>query len=249
MSLKEYNYSKFADIYDRLEVNENVKSFNPILEKLLKKFNVKKVVDMTCGTGEQSIYLHKKGYDLSAYDYNKDMIRVAKKKYPKINFKQGDIRKTNYGKFDAVISIFNSIGHLSKADFERALKNISNNLKERGIYIFDIFNLDFMKNNFRTYEFIDHAQEIDNFKFVRFNKNTLDKNRGIMHINQNTIIQENLKPIKRIKESWDMQIYSSKELNDILKRNGFEIINFLDMEGNKFNKDKSLFILTIARRK
>jgi len=249
MSIKEYNYSKFADIYDKVEVNESVKSFNPILERLLKRYKVKKIVDMTCGTGEQAIYLHKKGYFVSAYDYNKDMIRVAKKKYPKINFKQGDIRKTKYGKFDAAISIFNAIGHLSKKDFGKALKNISKNLNEKGVYIFDIFNLDFMKKNFRTHKYIDHAQEIGGLIIVRFNKNNLDKTRGIMHIHQNILIQKDFGHIKKIKESWDMQIYSSRELKRILEKNGFEVINFLDMKGNKFNKYKSLFILTIARKK
>jgi len=246
--LKEYNYSRQAEYYDKLEVNENVKAFNPILEKLLKTFKVKNIVDMTCGTGEQSIYLYKKGYKVSAYDYNKEMIRIAKKKCKEINFRHGDIRKTRYGKFDAAISIFNAIGHLSKKDFKKALKNISKNLNDKGIYIFDIFNLDFMKKKFISYEFIDHANEVGGMMFVRFNKNKLDIKRGIMHINQKTWIQKEMLKPKMIKESWDMQIYSSNELKNILEKNGFELIRFLDMAGKKFNKKKSLFILTIARK-
>ena len=46
-----------------------------------------------------------------------------------------------------------------------------------------------------------------------------------------------------------MQIYSSNELKNILEKNGFEVVEFLDMGGKKFDKDKSLFILTIARKK
>ena len=51
------------------------------------------------------------------------------------------MRTAHIGEFDAVITIFNSIGHLTKADFEIALRNIHRNLKKDGLYIFDIANL------------------------------------------------------------------------------------------------------------
>jgi hypothetical protein len=38
-------------------------------------------------------------------------------------------------------------------------------------------------------------------------------------------------------------------LHTMLERNGFEIINHYDMEGNDFIADKSLNILTVARKK
>jgi ubiquinone/menaquinone biosynthesis C-methylase UbiE len=249
MEIKEYNYSEIADIYDSLEYSQDYGEVNKILEKIFQKHKIKKVLDITCGTGAQAIHFHKKGYDVTASDFSKEMISVAKKKYPKLDFKKADMRNARLGKFDAVISIFNAIGHLSKKDFEKALRNIGENLNEKGYYLFDIFNLDFMKHGFIKNEFIDAAREIDNKKFVRFNNNKFDGKRGIMHMHQKTYIQEGLQKPKIMNESWDMQIYSSNELKDILERNGFEVLKFLNVDGSKFNKDKSLFILTIARKK
>ena len=123
--MKDYDYSIQAKYYDVLEENPSVEAFNKVLDKLLKKHKVKSVYDITCGTGAQAIYLHKKGYDVTASDFSKEMVAIAQKKYPKIKFQQADMRSAKLGKFDVVISIFNAIGHLSKLDFQKAIQNIA----------------------------------------------------------------------------------------------------------------------------
>lgn len=247
--MKDHDYSVQAKYYDVLEENPSVEAFNKVLDKLLKKHKVKSVFDITCGTGAQAIYLDKKGYKVTASDFSKEMIAIAQKKYLKIKFRQADMRSANFGKFDAVISSFNAIGHLSKSDFQKAIQNITNNLKTGGLYIFDIFNFDFMKNNFISDEFIDTCKEVDGIKYVRFNKNKFDKKKQVMTMNQKTYIQEGLDKPKIFKDSWDMQIYSSEQLKNLLEKNGFEIVEFLSMDGKKFDKKNSLFILTIAKKK
>ena len=247
--MKDYDYSVQAKYYEVLEENPSVEAFNKVLDKLLKKHKVKSVFDITCGTGAQAIYLDKNGYNVTASDFSKEMIAIAQKKYSKIKFRQADMRSVTFGKFDAVISIFNAIGHLSESDFQKAIQNIANNLKTGGVYIFDIFNFDFMKNNFIPYEFIDTCKEVGGTKYVRFNKNKFNKKKQLMTMHQKTYIQEGLDKPKIFKDSWDMQIYSSEQLKNILEKNGFDIVEFLSMNGKKFDKEKSLFILTIAKKK
>lgn len=73
------------------------------------------------------------------------MLKIARRnaKQEKINVSllQGDMRNISVGKFDAAITIFNAIGHLTKSGFEKAMRNIHRNLHDGGIYVFDIFNL------------------------------------------------------------------------------------------------------------
>ncbi|MBT3407555.1 class I SAM-dependent methyltransferase [Candidatus Woesearchaeota archaeon] len=247
--MKDYDYTSSAKHYDILEAEPSIDVFNKLLNKLLKKNKVKSVFDITCGTGAQAIFLDKNGYDVTASDYSSGMIKIAKQKYSKLKFSQGDMRKVRKGKFDSVISIFNAIGHLSKSDFEIAIKNIANNLKSNGLYIFDILNYDFMKNNFITHEFIDTCRDVDGVKYVRFNNNKLNRTKQIMSMNQKIYIQNGFNKLNISKKAWDMQIYSSNQLKKILDKNGFEVLEFLSMDGKKFDKDKSLFILTIARKK
>lgn len=251
MVLKDYNYSSYAQYYDLIELNwDEVKALNNLLDKKLRKFKVKTILDMACGTGAQIFDLLKKRYKIIASDLNKDMLEIAKKKdkKKKIKFFQGDMRDLKVGKFDAIITMFNAIGHLNQDQFSKALENIKENLNNEGIYIFDIFNLDYMKKNFRTHKFIDVLKEHEGTKFVRFNDNKLDKKKGIMHINQKTWVQKNMKKPEIIEEKWDMKIYSVEDLINLLKKKGFEILEILDREGNKFDKNKSLFIFIIVKK-
>ena len=247
--MKEYNYSARAKDYDILEKNNNIDSVNNIIDKFFKKNKVQSVLDIACGTGSQSIFLSKKGYDVTPSDSSKKMVTIAQKKYSKLNFLQADMRSINLGKFDAVISIFNAIGHLSKIDFNKALQNIYTSLNPRGLYVFDILNLEAISNNLVPYEFIDSCKEVNGVKYVRFNRNIFDKNNAILTINQKTYIQKGINKPKITKDSWDMQIYSSNQLTNILEKKGFEIVNFLSIEKEEFSPKRSSSILTFARKK
>ena len=82
-------------------------------------------------------------------DISQSMLKIAKQKAKlkqlKIEFLQGDCRTVHAGQFDAVITIFNAIGHLTREDFKLTIQNINRNLNPGGLYIFDIFNLDYLK--------------------------------------------------------------------------------------------------------
>jgi len=73
------------------------------------------------------------------------MLNVARHKAIQKNldvkFIKGDMRDLRVGAFDAVITIFNAISHLTKADFIKSIRSIHKNLNAGGLYIFDIFNL------------------------------------------------------------------------------------------------------------
>jgi 2-polyprenyl-3-methyl-5-hydroxy-6-metoxy-1,4-benzoquinol methylase len=77
------------------------------------------------------------------------MLKIAKQKAKlkqlKIKFLQGIAVAVHAGQFDAAITIFNAIGHLTREDFKLTIQNINRNLNPGGLYIFDIFNLDYLK--------------------------------------------------------------------------------------------------------
>ncbi|MBS3146944.1 class I SAM-dependent methyltransferase [Candidatus Woesearchaeota archaeon] len=251
--IKQYNYTDLAKYYDILELNVSTsyEDINNFLHLIFKKNKIKTILDMTCGTGAQAISLMKKGYNVTALDINKSMLAIAKEKSKGLNiiFKKGDIRTSKIGKFDAIISIFNAIGHLSKNDFQKALGNIHANLKEKGLYIFDIFNIDFMRaGGFIEYEFIDRALDFKGTKFVRFNKNKLDFKGGIIAIDQKTFIQESLNKPKIFNEEWDMKIYSIEELKSLLQKSNFQILNVFGGPNHKFLKTESSSIFIVCQK-
>lgn len=106
------------------------------------------MLDLIYGTGSQVLWLAKRRYKVTGSDLSPNLLKIAKSKSPKRKIKvtllKGDMRTQQVGRFDAVITIFNAVGHLTKMDFEKSMKNINRNLNKGGLYIFDIFNLNSM---------------------------------------------------------------------------------------------------------
>ena len=77
MEIKEYDYAKLAEFYDSLEFSKSDSGTNNFLNEFFKKNKIKSVLDITCGTGAQAIFLDKKGYDVTASDLNNDELTYA----------------------------------------------------------------------------------------------------------------------------------------------------------------------------
>ena len=253
--MKQYNFDESCNYYDFLETSEKEnKERNLFLEKIFKKYNIKSVFDLTCGTGAQAIYFLEKGYKIKASDYSKGMVSVANNKLKKLKIKDrfivGDMRTINHGKADAVITMFNAIGHLSKADFEKALLNFKKNLKPNGYYIFDIYNLNVLPKGLPLKKHIDNMEEVGDLFLVRFCENKLNTKKGILTTKHGLYIQHGIRPYHVIKNHWDMQIYVYKELKDILERNGFKVLKVYG--GPNFSKfddknSESIYLVTQKR--
>ena len=158
------------------------------------------------------------------------------------------MRKLEVGKFDAVITIFNAIGHLSKTDFNKTIKNIYNNLHEGGFYLFDIFNLEAMTTNTVNNLSMDYKKVVDNKRVHHIQHSTINKVFQITSYD-NYIIDKVGAGIKKINNKFTLQIYKSKELKLILAKNGFKTIKQFGIDGSDFKKNKTINMLTLAQKK
>ena len=245
-------YQQMPEYFDVHNVNEQTEAKNTLIEKLLKEQKVKTVLDMTCGTGSQVFYLAERGYEVIGNDFSPALLDIARDKAKKMNrnitFIDGDMRSVKAGKFDAVITIFNAIGHLTKTDFEKTLQNIRANLKDNGIYIFDIFNLQAITNEIINDFVMDIERVVNDVKIRSVQHSEIDRENGLLTSHdQYTIFKDGCEP-EIHSNSFSLQIYTAEELQTILSRNGFKTVSQYDMDGNTFIVDKSLNILTVARK-
>lgn len=251
-SAKPSHYSKGANYYDAYTEN-NSKIINQFLENTLKKYDVKTVLDLTCGTGSQVFWLIKHGYEVTGSDINSNMLKVAKSKAKKekldVKFIKEDMRDAQIGKFDAVITIFNAIGHLTKPDFEKAMQNISTNLKEGGLYIFDIFNLSYLlKDNHITTLTIDRqATDSHNTPIRAIQYSTINPEGTLASFTTSYVYKDSNQPIVS-KASQTLQVYTGKQLTEMLHRNGFQVLNQCGIDGSEFIESETDRILTIAQK-
>jgi len=122
-------FKKQGKVFDK--VQEDI----PRITSLFKKKNVRKILDLGCGSGRHLVYLAKRGFDVYGFDISKYGIKITKgwlkKEKLKAKLKIGDIYKKLPYKdnfFDALISTqtlhHNRIGNIRKLikEIERILK-------------------------------------------------------------------------------------------------------------------------------
>jgi len=245
-------YQQIPEYFDKHNIFDDTDIKNAAIEKLLKKQDAKNILDMTCGTGSQVFYLANKGYKVTGSDFSPELLNIARRKAKEknldIKFIDGDMRFLKVGSFDAVITMFNAIGHLSKEDFAKAIKNIGKNLSKNGIYIFDIFNLNALTEKVVHDLKMDQKFEVNGDKIHQIQHSKLDRKNAILTSYDNYKIKDKAGKIKEINNSFSLQIYTSKELRKTLEENGFKILKFSDIYGKKFIENKSLNIMVVAQK-
>ncbi len=248
-----FEYQHMPEYFDAHNVSAETEAKNALIEKLLKEQRVNTVLDMTCGTGSQVFYLAERGYEVVGSDFSPALIKIARNKAVKagrnIIFLDGDMRDLHVGKFDAVITIFNAIGHLAKIDFEKALQNINANLKEGGVHVFDIFYLQAITDEIIDNFTMDIESVVNGVKIRNVQHSEIDRKNGFLISHDHYTISKNIDAPEIHTNSFSLQIYTAEELQAMLARNGFEIIHQYDMEGGDFIANKSLNILTVAKKK
>jgi ubiquinone/menaquinone biosynthesis C-methylase UbiE len=246
-------YDTKAQYYDKLNENDS-EVINCTIEKALKKYGVLTVLDLTCGTGSQVFWLLEAGFEVVGSDISTSMLQIAKQKAKdrklEVNFLQGDMRDFKVGEFDAVITISNSIGHLTRQDFRRAVQNVNRNLKAGGIYIFDIFNLTYLKYKDNITKFtLDELAISENRSSIREVQFSYITHEGVLASYNIYFEQEGEnEPVKISRHDDTLQCYNTDELKTILEESDFKILEQIGIDGSQFSENETERILTIAKK-
>lgn len=134
-------FSKSAQYYDEIygsaskDYAAEVNKVHRLLQKH-KHSNGNTLLDVACGTGIHAGILSKH-YQVEGLDLDIHMLKVARKKHPKIQFHQGNMVDFGLGRqFDAITCLFSSIGYVkTKANLRKAIKNMSGHLLPGGVLI------------------------------------------------------------------------------------------------------------------
>ncbi len=155
MNITQTFYDNLATQYDKLFLDWQSTTHEQatILNKLFQNNgfdNTAHILDCACGIGTQAIGLASLGYNVTASDISSGEIAEAKARAKntnvKIRFENADfcaLSKTFTELFDIVIAMDNALPHmLSSEDLERAIKSITNQIKENGIFVGSIRDYD-----------------------------------------------------------------------------------------------------------
>lgn len=141
------NYSiNFAKFYHHHIGDFSIKLAKYYHKKYLNRiFGNKRIqiLDIMCGTGEFLNYFFDLNFICSGLDLSPDMISIAKKANPLINYKVGNaLNLNNYFNnttFDVITCNSDALNHISSiSDIKKIFRQVYHLLSDNGILIFDI---------------------------------------------------------------------------------------------------------------
>jgi cyclopropane fatty-acyl-phospholipid synthase-like methyltransferase len=247
------DYTSYAPFYDYFELGgqEESEDINIFLDELFKLNGIKSVLDFACGTGAQAVGLARAGYQVTAADLNEEMLEIARKKAAgmKIEFVNADMRTAELGRHDAVICLFNAIGHLSHDECRAFFKRAYNHLNPQGIFVTDIINFTAMTSKaFAHYRRLRREAIIDGMLVQHSRRCSLHSKSRQLKIASITRAQDGTHKPTEIVDDWQMQLYDNIEMREMLQEAGFSEIGLFSGAGCAFSPTNSENILAIGQK-
>lgn len=108
----------------------------PMIERFIAEIGPDtKVLDLGCGSGLLSRWLKKKGFDVQGIDFSHNLIKIAQRENPDIDFALADIASSPYetNAFDVIVSGL-VLHHVQ--DLSPVFREVARILRPAGIFIF-----------------------------------------------------------------------------------------------------------------
>ncbi|MCK5780009.1 MAG: class I SAM-dependent methyltransferase, partial [Psychrilyobacter sp.] len=119
------------------------------------------ILDLGCGSGRDSLYFIKNGYNVTSVDYSYKMVEMASN-FLKKEVLQLDMREMDFkNRFNGIWACA-SILHIKKEEVPKVLENCHNALKENGIL-------------YASFKYGDGEVERDGRLFSNFTETTVSK--------------------------------------------------------------------------
>jgi 2-polyprenyl-3-methyl-5-hydroxy-6-metoxy-1,4-benzoquinol methylase len=114
------------------------------------------MLDLACGKGRHSIQLNKMGAFVEGCDYSENSIQYAKKfENDHLHFYTHDMRNKLPKSYDYIFNLFTSFGYFKTLDeHQQTLQHIYNGLTDKGTFIFDFMNTEYVLNHLVNEEIV-----------------------------------------------------------------------------------------------
>lgn len=230
-------HREFANIYDVFMETVDYENWYQFLRKYIK--NKGEILDLGCGTGEFSVRFLKDGFSCIGVDISEVMLEIAgdkTKELENIEYYNEDIRDFKLKReIDYIICNFDTVNYFEKfEDLERFFSNSYDNLKDGGIFIFDVVTEEIFDEMFENGLFLD---EKDNYLTIwRY-----EKNRDNYIIKIKLFVREQENVFRRYEEVHVKTIFDLEEIANLALETGFDIVDIKTDE--RFGENRFFFIL------
>jgi SAM-dependent methyltransferase len=197
------------------------------------------LLDIACGRGRHSVYLNKKGYDVTGIDLSNANIKFAQQfENESLQFLVHDMRNAFYiNYFDIAYNLFTSFGYFeTEKDHLKALNAFNKSLKKSGILVLDYLNSEKIVRHL-THQEVKNADGIDFHISKKVENGKIIKSISFEHKNKEFSFKEEVKA------------FSKKDFESMFSQSGFKILNhFGDYSLNPFDEVKSDRLIFICQK-
>ena len=242
-------YKDFAFIYDELMNEVDYNGWVEYIEKIIEKEDTKvqNILELACGTGNLTIPLTKKNYDIAGIDISEEMLGVAREKAEKEGVElvllQQDIAELDFDitNLDCVLCACDGFNYITyDEDLENIFKKTYELLKENGLFIFDISSFYKLSSVLGNNMYGENREDI-----AYMWQNYFDDEENLVEMELAFFVKDEDGRFERFEEVHQQRAYTEEEILDMLQSVGFKDIKVYSdftFESPKEDSERIFFV-------
>lgn len=222
-------YSGFAAAYDQMMHDVDRDRWISYLDSFLREAEAKEILECACGTGVNTIRLHRLGYRVIASDASAEMLSEAENNAvaagaKDIRFVCQDMRKLCVHKpVDAIVCVCDGVNYLTSAkDVRSFFIRAHESLKPGGLLLFDVSSAYKFRHILGTNVF---TEETDAYAYIW--KNNYDPKTKLCEMSLTGFVKSG-EQYDRFTETHLQRAHSEGDLVRALSQAGFSEIRTFD---------------------
>lgn len=243
-------YHILAKTYDQMQ-EIDYKEFADYYEKAFKKFGIapELVLDLGCGTGNITLELANRGYDMIGLDASPEMLEIAMEKAraqeKEILFLHQDMTEFElYGTVGAMVCALDGVNYLTEdGQLEDMLKLLHYYLDPGGIFIFDLNTEYKYKNILDGKTFVYDTED----GFCAWS-NEYDQAEKICYFDLNFFLKNEDGTYTRQDEYQEERAYSVEEVKKAIEHCNLTCLGVYDNLSFELAKEDSERIFVVVQR-
>lgn len=205
---------------------------------------MKDILELGCGSGNITIELLEKGYDIVGVDFSDEMLEIAKEKTidykDRIFFLNQDIRDIDIDiyEIDTVIAANDTFNYITDEDeLKYIFKYIYDRLKKGGAFVFDISSYYKISTILANNTF---GETTENMAYIW--ENFYDEQEEEIQMDINIFVKEGENYL-RFEEFHTQKAHKTEKIKELLENSGYEnILVYGDFEySEKINDAERIF--------
>lgn len=201
-------------------------------KKICQKYGASNILELACGTGNLAPFFIKDFKNYFGLDYSEAMLAIARNKNPNANFTQGDMRQfSTKEQLDAILITGRSTSYLtSDSDLEATFSSVRENLKTKGVFIFDCIDSERFMRYILENKNVRHESNANGKEFYRDSKWRKIESESYQLIDWKAkyFKIENDNKIFLGQDQTIFRAFNSSEIKQKLKSSGFKLLEFFD---------------------